>query len=166
MALRNLRNQLKRRGYEEAVTAYRKDGTQPLKLAHAIRHLGDAHYEVAQTALAEQCFLEALALYRTYEHGPSLDFANAVRRLAVLKDDAGEVDEAIALWQESHDRYVEVNVPMGVAESDGHLALLTHRKGNLPESREWLHKARAAAEASQDPPSLRYVEKVRSLVEK
>lgn len=43
MALRQLKNWLKRRSYERAVAAYRKDATQPLKLAHTIRHLGDAH---------------------------------------------------------------------------------------------------------------------------
>ncbi|HKR58621.1 MAG TPA: hypothetical protein VJS64_02720 [Pyrinomonadaceae bacterium] len=114
--------------------------------------------------MAEQCFVEALALYRQHEHGPSLDFANAIRRLAVLKDDAGEMDEAIRLWQETHDRYIDVNEPMGMAESAAHLALLMHRKGDLSQSREWLDQASAAAEASADPASLRYVEKVRSQV--
>ena len=123
------------------------------------------YYETGQATLAEQYFLESLTLYRQHEHGPSLDFANAIRRLAILREDSGEIDEAIKLWQETHDRYSEVNEPMGIAESASHLALLTRGRGDLDQAREWLNKASAAAEASGHPPSLRYVAKVKTLME-
>ena len=162
MALEYLRNWMRRRGYEKAVAFYRQQDNQPLKLAHAIRHLGDVHYDAGKTKLAEQCFLEALELYCNHDRGPSLDFANAVRRLAVLRDDAGETEAAIKLWQETHDRYAAVNEPMGIAESAGHLALLTRAKGDVTQSQEWLNRASAAAKASAHPPSIRYVESVKS----
>jgi hypothetical protein len=63
-----------------------------------------------------------LALYRGHGHTRPLDLANTIRSLAVLKDDAGETEEARRLWQEAHDLYVVIDVQPGVAESAGRLA--------------------------------------------
>ncbi len=79
--------------YEEAVTICRK-GDDALTLAHTVRHLGDIHQDAGRAELAEPCYHEALALYRSHERTPPLDLANAIRPLAILKDDAGEVEEA------------------------------------------------------------------------
>ena len=64
-------------------------------------HLGDVHRHEGQAKLAEGCYLAALALYRGRQETPSLDLANAIRPLAILKDDAGEVEEARRLWEEA-----------------------------------------------------------------
>jgi tetratricopeptide (TPR) repeat protein len=107
--------------YEEAVAIYREEGG-PLDLAHTIRHLGDVHRHEGHAKLAEDCYLEALALYRGRQETPSLDLANAIRPLALLKDDAGEFEEARRLWEEARELYAGVNVEAGVAESSARLA--------------------------------------------
>ena len=113
--------------YEEAVAIYREE-RGPLDLAHTIRHLGDVHRHEGHAKLAEDCYLEALALYRDRQETPSLDLANAIRPLALLKDDAGEVEEARRLWEEARELYAGVNVEAGVAESSARLARLAHRQ--------------------------------------
>src|ERR1700694_3456596 len=132
----------------------------PLRLAHAVRHLGDAYYYAKQAAQAEPCYVEALSIYRGHEQRRPLDLANAIRSFAVLKDEVGEAEEAKRLWQEAHDLYVAVNVPAGVAESAARLALLARRQGDLQRSREWLSEASAAAELSDDPETLQYLREV------
>jgi tetratricopeptide (TPR) repeat protein len=113
--------------YEEAVAIYREEGGA-LELAHAIRHLGDVHRHEGHAKLAEDCYLEALALYRNQQGTPPLDLANAIRPLAILKDDAGEVEEAKRLWEEARGLYAGVNVEAGVAESSARLARLGQRR--------------------------------------
>ena len=137
----------------------------PLKLAHAVRHLGDAYYYAGRSAQAQACYVEALSVYRGREHARPLDFANAIRSFAVLKDHVGAADEARGLWQEAHDLYVAVNVPAGVAESAARLALLAWRQGDLQRSQEWLVEASAAAGVSDDPETQEYVDKVRAQTE-
>jgi len=73
-----------RQCYEEAVVFFREIN-EPLVLAHTIRHLGDVYREQGYLDSAEPCYHEALGLYRSHEDGSSLDFANAVRSLAVLR---------------------------------------------------------------------------------
>lgn len=147
-----------------AVASLRKVD-DPLRLAHAVRHLGDAYYYARRSAQAEPCYVEALSIYRGNEHTRPLDLANAIRSLAVLKDYVGADEEAERLWQEAHDLYVAVNVPAGVAESAARLALLAGRQGDLQRSREWLSKANVAAGASDDPETLQYIGEVGTQLE-
>ena len=130
--------------YKLAVAKARK-GDDHLRLAHTVRHLGDAYYYARQAAQAEPCYVEALSIYRGAEHTRPLDLANAIRSFAVLKDENGETGKAQRLWQEAHDLYVEFNVPAGVAETSARLALLAWRQDDLPQSRKWLSQASAAA---------------------
>ena len=150
--------------YGEAVGIYR-ELDEPLELAHTVRHLGDIHNDRRRPKLAEPCYHEALALYRRYGQSQPGHFANAVRVLAVLKEEAGEMEEATRLWREAHDLYASVGEPMGVAESAAWLALLAHRQGDAQPSREWLRKASVAAEASRHADSLKWVSKVRAMLE-
>jgi tetratricopeptide (TPR) repeat protein len=110
--------------YEEAVAICRGED-DALALAHTIRHLGDIHRDAGRIELAEPCYREALAIYRNHEQTLPLDLANAIRPLAILKDEAGEGDEAIRLWTEARDLYAAVDVGAGVAESSARLARLT-----------------------------------------
>jgi len=123
----------------------------PLRLAHAVRHLGDAYYYARRAEQAEPCYVEALSIYRSREHARPLDLANAIRSFAVLKDEVGAAEEAKRLWQEAHDLYVALNVAPGIAESAARLALLARRAGDLQRSPEWLSEAIAAADVSDDP---------------
>ena len=138
---------------------------EPLRLAHAVRHLGDAYYYAGRAEQAEPCYVEALSIYRGHEHPRPLDLANAIRSFAVLEDHLGETEKAQPLWQEAHDLYVAVNVTAGVAESAARLALLARRQGDLVRSREWLSEANVAADASDDPETLQYIREVTAQVE-
>jgi tetratricopeptide (TPR) repeat protein len=109
--------------YEEAVAIYRAEG-DILRLAHAIRHVGDIQREAKCPQLAEPCYDEALALYRSHAGTAPLDLANAIRGLAILKNDARENTDAIALWQEARALYASADVETGVVESTQRLALL------------------------------------------
>lgn len=149
--------------YERSVALFRKVD-DPLTLAHTVRHLGDVYYYAGRTTLAEPCYHEALALYREHENVPSLNFANAVRSLAILKESTGEPDEARRVWQETHDLYAAVNATTGVAESAAWLAILAHRQGDRKRSHEWLNEASLAADASRDPDSLKFIRKVRTQI--
>ena len=119
-----------------AVVSLRKVD-DPLRLAHAVRYLGDAYYYARRASLAEPCYVEALSIYRRHEQRRPLDLANAIRGFAVLKDEVGAAEEAQRLWQEAHDLYVILNVPAGIAESAARLALLARHRGDLEQSREW-----------------------------
>ncbi len=137
----------------------------PLRLAHTVRHLGDAYYYAGQLSLAEPCYLEALSIYRRHEHRRPLDLANAIRSFAVLKDEVGAAEEAQRLWQEAHDLYVAVKVPAGVAESAARLALLARRHGDFERSRNWFGKALAAADDTDDPETQQYIREVKAQIE-
>lgn len=145
-----------------AVAGAQKD-SEPLRFAHAIRHLGDAYYYAKRFADAEPCYIEALSIYRNHKDTKSLDLANAIRSFAVLKDETGASAEAKDLWLEAHDLYVAVDVPAGVAETAARLALLA--RSDPGRRREWLAEAIAAAEASNDPETFEYIQKVRAKIE-
>jgi hypothetical protein len=75
-------------------------------------------------ALAEACYQEALAIYRGHEKSPPLAFANALRPLAIVKQDSGQLEEARGLWEEARQLYGAAKVPEGVAECSARLAHL------------------------------------------
>jgi hypothetical protein len=83
--------------YEEAMAICREED-QPLMLAHTVRHVGDIHRDARRAELGELCYLEALSIYRNNEHTDTLDLANAIRPLAIIKNAAGEVEEATHRW--------------------------------------------------------------------
>ena len=112
--------------YQEAVEILRKQRA-PLKLAHTVRHLGDIYRHAEECDQAATCYDEALALYRDHPDGPPLDFANALRSAALLKEKTGEQAQAITLWKEAGHLYSRANVSAGVEESARRLALLGDR---------------------------------------
>ncbi len=115
--------------YEEAVTRYR-GLSDPLAFAHAIRHLGDVYHESHLPELAQPCYREALDVYRAHPEGATLDVANAMRSMALLKSELGERDEARQLWEEARELYISVGVPEGIAESSARLASLSAKTGD------------------------------------
>ena len=153
-----------RQHYEEAV-ALLLGVDDHLRLAHTVRHLGDVHYEGGRADLAEPCYEEALALYRAQPEPPPGHLANAIRSMAVLKDEAGEIEQAILLWSEARDLYAGLNYPPAVAETSARLALLAHRKGDIKQARQRLSEAKAAAEACADPDTLQYTREAEARIE-
>jgi tetratricopeptide (TPR) repeat protein len=110
--------------YEEAVVLFR-EADQPLVLAHTIRHLGDVYLEQGRPDLAEPCYHEALELYRSHSDESSLDLANAVRSLAVLR-----WEQARVLWEEARVLYTGLNIVGGIQESSARVAALSTRGAN------------------------------------
>ena len=108
----------------EAVAAARNAG-DPLRLAHAVRHLGDVHRHAGRLVEAEACYDEALSLYGRHAAGAAaLDHANALRPMAILKENLGHVEEARVLWGRARELYGAAGVEAGVAECADHLARL------------------------------------------
>ena len=109
--------------YREAVAILRAEDGGP-KLAHTIRHLGDIYRHAGERTDAENCYREALDLYRAHPEVPPLELANALRSAALLKENAGQFDEAIDLWEEARGLYVTAGIPVAVEETDRRLARL------------------------------------------
>jgi len=105
--------------YEEAVVLFR-EADQPLVLAHTIRHLGDVYLEQGRPDLAEPCYHEALGWYRSHTDESSLDLANAVRSLAVLR-----WEQARMLWEEARVLYTGLSIDGGIQESNARVAALS-----------------------------------------
>jgi len=143
-----------------------RTGDDPLRLAHRVRHLGDAYYYGGRAASAESCYLEALSIYRRHERTRPLDLANAIRSFAVLKHEIGASEQATDLWKEAHDLYVTLNATAGIAESAARLGLLARSQGQEQQSREYLLEATAAAKESGDPETLEYIRKVTAELER
>ncbi len=102
---------------EEAVKLCREEG-DALLLAHTVRHLGDVLRHEKRLEEAERCYDEAIAIYRR-EDAESLDFANALRPMALLQEDMGR--DARELWREARDLYERAGVEAGVKEAERHL---------------------------------------------
>jgi len=142
-----------------AVASARR-GDDPLRLAHRVRHLGDAYSYAGRAASAASCYIEALSVYRRHQRTRPLDLANAIRSFAVLKHESGAAEQAQGLWREAHDLYVTLNATAGIAESAARLGLLARSQGDEQRSREYLLEATKAAEDSADPEALEYIRKV------
>jgi tetratricopeptide (TPR) repeat protein len=151
------------RAYKKAATIYRDCG-DALKLAHALRHLGDIHQDSKRPTEAEPLFREALQIYRAHPETPPLELANALRPLALLQHDAGNVDDADQLWEEAKNLYAQVNVLPGVVECAGRLALIARQRENPERARQMLAEASVAAQNSGDYNSQRYVNEVRTWI--
>ncbi len=110
--------------YEEAVAEARELNDNML-LAHSVRHLGDIHLSLGNSKDADTCYTEALTLYRNQKPKPALDLANAIRPMAILKEEAGQTEEANKLWQEARDLYADAGIQAGVVECTNHLRQLS-----------------------------------------
>lgn len=96
--------------YEQASARYRTAGL-PLRIAHTIRHAADIHRIAGRPDLAEPQYGGALALYRANPETDPLDLANAIRGLALLKNEPD-------LWREARALYQTLGIEAGVGECD------------------------------------------------
>lgn len=94
-------------------------------LAEAFEALGQIEREI-ERGHAARPLEEEVRLYRE-GGGPSLDLANAIRSLAILKEAAGELEEARRLWEDAKDLYKSVGAREGAAECLARIARLTIR---------------------------------------
>lgn len=96
-----------------------------LQLAHKVRHLGDLHNKCGRVQEAESCYAEAIELYRQHASPGSLDFANAMNRMADLKERLGETTISLELWRETRNLFAAVDLAEGVIEAQQHIDRLT-----------------------------------------
>lgn len=124
--------------FEQSVRAAR-DAGDPLRVAHAVRHLGQVNRRLGRLEEAERCYAEALALYD--ERGTSdeaahrLDHANALRPMAVLREELGDVEAARRLWGRAARLYGAAGVEEGVRECEARLSGLAGSEGGGVSSR-------------------------------
>ncbi len=127
-----------RRIFTEAVEAARLSKDRPW-LAQAYTELGRIERDLREIDAALLHYGEAAAIYRRLEESlrlahtvyrahpetPPLDLANAIRGYALLQEEIGEKQEALALWREARELYAAVNVRAGVDEGDRRIARLS-----------------------------------------
>ena len=109
--------------FAESVAVAREAGDS-LRLAHALRHLGQVDRRLGRLEAAERCYEEALGLYDGAGTVHPLDHANALRPMAMLREELGEVDVARALWRKAAELYRAAGVEEGVRECEGRLSEL------------------------------------------
>ncbi|OYY71180.1 hypothetical protein [Sphingomonas sp. 28-63-12] len=83
-------------------------GTNPLALAHALRHRADMLIGASRAAEAEPDCAQALWFYAQVPEAPPLDIANAVRCAACQAEAVGDTAGAIALWRDARTRYARL----------------------------------------------------------
>jgi len=113
--------------YQEAAALCREEH-DALLLAHTVRHLGDVYRSAGKLDAAESSYEEALRIYRNHQEAAPLDFANALRPMAILKEQKGQADAAKPIWEEARRLYEAANVSEGVAESSKRLERLAAKR--------------------------------------
>lgn len=84
-------------------------GTNPLALAHALRHRADMLIGASRAREAETDCAQALWFYAQVPDAPPLDIANAVRCAACQAEAVGDIDGAIDLWRDARTRYAKLS---------------------------------------------------------
>ncbi len=97
---------------------------QPIRLAHALRHVADIQRELGLRDEAEANYAEALAIYRGQPAASKLDLANTLRGYALLMESLGDTGNARDMWSEAGELYRAVEVQSGVDEAERQLTLL------------------------------------------
>ena len=105
---------------EEAVAAARETG-DALRVAHAVRHLGQVRHRQRRWDQARACYREALDLYEKGDDTSPLDHANALRPMALLLEDRGDADAAASIWREAARLYRAAGVAAGVEECEARM---------------------------------------------
>lgn len=112
--------------FKESVAAARQTD-DPLRIAHALRHLGQVDRRLGRLESAGQRYEEALALYEQAGTAHPLDHANALRPAAVLRQELGDFEAARLLWRRAAKLYGVAGVVEGVRECEAQLDEPTRR---------------------------------------
>jgi tetratricopeptide (TPR) repeat protein len=156
------------RTFAEAAELYR-ELEMPLEAAWVKRHIGINLEYAGRLEEAERYYDEALALYRKHSAEDDLNYANAVRYPAVIKERLGKKDESAKLWEEAHDRYARVRsdgLGEGVAEAAAWLTILAIERDEIDVASKWFARASEAAARSGDPDTHKFVAEVRDRLKK
>ena len=149
--------------YARAAEIYR-ELDRPLDEAWVKRHIGINHEYAGRLAEAERFYDDALSLYRQHSQADDLNYANAVRYPAVIKQRLGKIEESTRLWEEAYDRYSPVHpngLGEGVAEAAAWLTIFAIDAGDRELADKWFARASAASRESQDADTHKFIAEVR-----
>ncbi|MXV95810.1 MAG: tetratricopeptide repeat protein, partial [Gemmatimonadetes bacterium] len=107
--------------FEESV-AVAREADDPLRLAHAVRHLGQVNHRLGRLESAGTCYEEALDLYDRAGTAHPVDHANALRPMAALQEELGDVQGARLMWRRAAELYRSAGVEEGVDECEARLS--------------------------------------------
>ena len=102
--------------------AVARETDDPLRLAHALRHLGQVNHRMGRLDSAGRCYEEALDLYDQAGTAHPVDQANTLRPMAALREELGDVEEARLLWRRAATLYRSAGIEEGVRECEAHLS--------------------------------------------
>ena len=145
--------------YARAANIYKEIGL-PLEEAWVKRHIGINHEYAGRLEEAEKFYDEALALYRAHARSDDLNYANAVRYPAVIKDRLGKREQSRELWEEACRRYEGIHpngLGEGVAEAAAWLTIFAIERGDLSSAEDWYAKASKASEGSEDSETHKFI---------
>lgn len=106
----------------ERSVAVAREADDPLRLAHAVRHLGQVNHSLGRLESAGRCYEEALDLYDRAGTAHPVDHANALRPMAALREELGDVQGARLMWQRAAGMYRSAGVEEGVHECEARLS--------------------------------------------
>ena len=150
--------------YSEAAHIYHEIAC-PLEEAWVLRHIGIIHEYAERLVESEKYYDRALTLYRGHAKENTLDYANAVRYPAVIKNRLGKREESRLLWEEAAKRYEDLNAAVGVAESAAWLTIFAIEINDLELAGTWFRKAKEAADRSSDAATFSFIDEVQKRFE-
>ena len=104
--------------YQRAADLFANNG-DPLREAHALRHIGDILRGESKIDEASSYYERAIALYEEHPERTDLDYANAFRGYALLLERLTR--NAAAVWLRARILYEAAGVQAGVTECDEHI---------------------------------------------
>jgi len=91
----------------------------PLREAHALRHISDLDRAAGDSGDALAAAEQAVSLYRT-DGSDALGLANALRLKALALVALGQAEAAMPVWVEAAERYAAIGVTAGATECRAH----------------------------------------------
>lgn len=101
--------------YKNALTLAEVDSEEE-QIAHITRHIADVECEIGDLKSSRSHYEKALSYYRNNVSKYSLNYANAIRGLAVLKEKTVEYSDAKKLWKEAKIIYEKLKIETGIKE--------------------------------------------------
>jgi len=129
------------RSYAEEALATAQAMAQPIRVASALRLLGDIEGRAANYAQASKIMREALRSYR--EVGDITAVADTLTGLAGVAMDTGQHDEAVRIFREAIDAATLTGDGIVLARAIDSLSVALHARGNAAAACEYAEQALA-----------------------
>ena len=109
------RNKKSLESYERALSLAEVD-SEVEQIAHITRHIADVECEIGDLKSSMSHYEKALKYYRNNVSSYSINYANAIRGLAVLKEKMVDYSDAKKLWKEAKSIYDKLKIETGIKE--------------------------------------------------